>query len=99
MFKCTRSIYKNDRILFERIIKKIKKMKLTKSIVEIQNKIINYDRNSAIELIKRVREDHKGKEQIAYVLNNIPLEMGTDEMIIKTLQAEEIRLTLKLKNE
>ena len=46
-----------------------------------------------------VREDHKGKEQIAYVLNSIPLEMGTDEMIIKTLQAEEIRLTLKLKNE
>ena len=46
-----------------------------------------------------MREDHKGKEQIAYVLNSIPLEMGTDEMIIKTLQAEEIRLTLKLKNE
>ena len=80
-------------------MEEIEKMKLTKSIVEIQNKIINYDRNSAIELIKRVREDHKGKEQIAYVLNNIPLEMGTDEMIIKTLQAEEIRLTLKLKNE
>lgn len=80
-------------------MEEIEKMKLTKSIVEIQNKIINYDRNSAIELIKRVREDHKGKKQIAYVLNNIPLEMGTDEMIIKTLQAEEIRLTLKLKNE
>ncbi|CCY72189.1 unknown [Clostridium sp. CAG:921] len=28
-------------------------MKLNKSIVEIQNKIINYDRNSAIELIKK----------------------------------------------
>ena len=80
-------------------MEEIEKMNLTKSIVEIQNKIINYDRNSAIELIKRVREDHKGKEQIAYVLNSIPLEMGTDEMIIKTLQAEEIRLTLKLKNE
>ena len=80
-------------------MEEIEKMKLTKSIVEIQNKIINYDRNSAIELIKRVREAHKGKEQIAYVLNSIPLEMGTDEMIIKTLQAEEIRLTLKLKNE
>ena len=80
-------------------MEEIEKMKLTKSIVEIQNKIINYDRNSAIELIKRVREDHKGKEQIAYVLNNIPLEMGTDEMIIKTIQAEKIRLTLKLKNE
>ena len=80
-------------------MEEIEKMKLTKSIVEIQNKIINYDRNSAIELIKRVREDHKGKEKIANVLNNIPLEMGTDEMIIKTLQAEEIRLTLKLKNE
>ena len=80
-------------------MEEIEKMKLTKSIVEIQNKIITYDRNSAIELIKRMREDHKGKEQIAYVLNNIPLEMGTDEMIIKTLQAEEIRLTLKLKNE
>ena len=80
-------------------MEEIEKMNLTKSIVEIQNKIINYDRNSAIELIKRVREDHKVKEQIAYVLNNIPLEMGTDEMIIKTLQAEEIRLTLKLKNE
>ena len=53
-------------------MEEIEKMKLTKSIVEIQNKIINYDRNSAIELIKRVREDHKGKEQIAYVLNNIP---------------------------
>lgn len=80
-------------------MEEIEKMKLTKSIVEIQNKIINYDRNSAIKLIKKVREDHKGKEQIAYVLNSIPLEMGTDEMIIKTLQAEEIRLTLKLKNE
>ena len=80
-------------------MEEIEKMKLTKSIVEIQNKVINYDRNSAIEIIKRVREDHKGKEQIAYVLNNIPLEMETDEMIIKTLQAEEIRLTLKLKNE
>ena len=80
-------------------MEEIEKMKLTKSIVEIENKIINYDRNSAIELIKKVREDHKGKEQIAYVLNSIPLEMGTDEMIIKTLQAEEIRLTLKLKNE
>ena len=80
-------------------MEEIEKMKLTRSIVEIQNKIIYYDRNSAIELIKKVREDHKGKEQIAYVLNSIPLEMGTDEMIIKTLQAEEIRLTLKLKNE
>ena len=80
-------------------MEEIEKMKLTRRIVEIQNKIINYDRNSAIELIKKVREDHKGKEQIAYVLNSIPLEMGTDEMIIKTLQAEEIRLTLKLKNE
>ncbi len=80
-------------------MEEIEKVKLTKSIVEIQNKIINYDRDSAIELIKKVREDHKGKEQIAYVLNSIPLEMGTDEMIIKTLQAEEIRLTLKLKNE
>ena len=80
-------------------MEEIEKIKLTRSIVEIQNKIINYDRNSAIELIKKVREDHKGKEQIAYVLNSIPLEMGTDEMIIKTLQAEEIRLTLKLKNE
>lgn len=80
-------------------MEEIEKMKLTRSIVEIQNKIINYDRNSAIELIKKVREDHKGKEQIAYVLNSIPVEMGTDEMIIKTLQAEEIRLTLKLKNE
>lgn len=80
-------------------MEEIENVKLTKSIVEIQNKIINYDRNSAIELIKKVREDHKGKEQIAYVLNSIPLEMGTNEMIIKTLQAEEIRLTLKLKNE
>ena len=80
-------------------MEEIEKMKLTKSIVEIQNKIINYDRNSAIELIKKVREDHKGKEQIAYVLNSIPLEMGTNDMIIETLQAEEIRLTLKLKNE
>lgn len=44
-------------------------------------------------------EDHKGKEQIAYVLNSVPLEIGTNDMIIKTLQAEEIRLTLKLKNE
>ena len=74
------------------------KLKLLKSIEEIQNKIINYERNSAIELIKKVRMDHRGKEQIAYVLNNIPLEMGTDEMIIKTLQAEEIRLTLKLED-
>ena len=39
-------------------------------------------------------EDHKGKEQIAYVLNSVPLEIGTNDMIIKTLQAEVIRLTL-----
>lgn len=42
--------------------------------------------------------EHRGKEQIAYVFNNIPLEIGTDEMIIKTLQAEENRLTLKLED-
>ena len=29
-------------------MEEIEKMKLTKSIVEIQNKIINYDRDSAI---------------------------------------------------
>ena len=80
-------------------MEEIEKMKLTNSIAEIQNKIKNYDRDSAIKLIKKVREEHKGKEQIVYVLSNVPLEMGTDEMIIKTLQAEEIRLTLKLKNE
>ena len=47
-------------------MEEIEKMKLTKSIVEIQNKIINYDRNSAIELIKRVREDHKGTDCICF---------------------------------
>lgn len=34
-------------------MEEIEKMKLTKSIIEIQNKIINYDRNGAIELIKK----------------------------------------------
>lgn len=34
-------------------MEEIEKMKLNKSIVEIQNKIINYVRNSAIELIKK----------------------------------------------
>lgn len=74
------------------------KLKLSKSIGEIQNKIMNYERNSAIELIKRVRIEHRGKEQIAYVLNNTPLEMGTDDMIINTLIAERDRLILKLKD-
>ncbi len=72
------------------------KLKLLKSIVEIQNKILNYERNSAIELIKKVRIEHRGKEQIAYILNNTPLEIGTDEMIIDTLRAEKSRLILKL---
>lgn len=72
------------------------KIKIIKSIKDIEDKIINYERLGAIELIKKVRFDHPGKEQIAYVLNNVPLDMGTDEMIINTLKAEEVRLTLKL---
>lgn len=72
------------------------KIKIIKSIKDIEDKISNYERLSAIELIKKVRFDHPGKEQIAYVLNNVPLDMGTDEMIINTLKAEEVRLTLKL---
>ena len=50
------------------------KEKLLKSIAEIQNQIINYNRKDAINLIIKVRKEHLGKEQIAYVTNNIPLE-------------------------
>ncbi len=74
------------------------KEKLLKSIAEIQNQIINYNRKDAINLIIKVRKEHLGKEQIAYVTNNIPLERGTDNDIINTLKAEETRLILKLQD-
>ena len=74
------------------------KIKLSKSLKKLNDKINNYERESAIELIRKVRFEHPGKEQIAYVLNNVPLEAGTDEMIIDTLKAEEYRLTLKINN-
>lgn len=79
-----------------KLVDEIEKVKIVKSIFEIDDKINNYERNSAIELIKKVRKDHKGKEQVAYVLNNVPLELGTDEMIINTLKSEKVRLELKL---
>ena len=72
------------------------KIRILTAIQDIENKINNYDRISAIELIKKVRFEHPGKEQIAYVSNNVPLDVATDEMIIKTLKAEETRLVLKL---
>jgi len=74
------------------------KAKIYKSIKEIYDKIENFERNSAIELIRKVRSEHPGKEQVAYVLNNVPLESGTNEMIINTLKAEAYRLTLKINN-
>lgn len=74
------------------------KAKVYKSIKEINDKIENFERNSSIELIRKVRFEHPGEEQIAYVLSNVPLESGTDEMIINTLKAEAYRLTLKIKN-
>ena len=74
------------------------KAKISKSIKEINDKINNYERESAIELIRKVRFEHPGKEQVAYVLNNVPLEEGTDEMIINTLKAEAYRLMLKINN-
>lgn len=74
------------------------KIKLSKSLKELNDKINNYERESAIELIRKVRFEHPGKEQIAYVLNNVPLEAGTDEMIIDKLKAEKYRLTLKINN-
>lgn len=79
-----------------KLVDEIEKAKIVKSIFEINENINNYERNSAIELIKKVRRDHKGKEQVAYVLNNVPLELSTDEMIINTLKAEKLRLELKL---
>lgn len=72
------------------------KIKISKAIKDIYDKINTYERNSAIELIRKVRLEHPGAEQMAYVLNNIPLEAGTDEMIINTLKAEAYRLTLKI---
>lgn len=72
------------------------KQEIQNSIVEIQNQINNYNREDAINLIKKVRIKHPGKEQIAYVTFNIPLEQGTDADIIRTLEAEEARLILKL---
>lgn len=74
------------------------KEKLLKSIEEIQERINNYNREDAINLIKRVRFEHPGKEQIAYVTFNISLEKGTDVDIIKTLEAEKARLVLKLQD-
>lgn len=74
------------------------KEKILKSIEEIQEKINNYNREDAIKLIKRVRFEHPGKEQIAYVTFNIPLEKGADVDIIRTLEAEKARLILKLQD-
>ncbi len=74
------------------------KAKIYKSLKEINDKIINYERKSAIELIRKVRFEHPGKEQIAYVFNNTSLDEGNDEMIINTLKAEAYRLTLKIKD-
>ena len=73
-----------------------KKIKILKAIQDIENIINNYDRISAIKLIKKVRSEHPGKEQIAYMCNNVPLDIATDEMIIETLKAEETRLLIKL---
>ena len=33
---------------------------------------------------EKVRFEHPGKKQIAYVLNNVPLEAGTHEMMCLT---------------
>lgn len=77
-------------------MKEKEKIKIIKSIKELEDKINNYERLSSIELIKKVRFEHPGKEQVAYVTNNIPLDMGTDEMIINTLKAERARLILKI---
>lgn len=41
------------------------KEKLLKSIEEIDNCIVNYQRDEAIKLIRRVRIEHRGLEQIA----------------------------------
>ena len=68
------------------------------NLILINDKIINYERKSAIELIRKVRFEHPGKEQIAYVFNNTSLDEGNDEMIINTLKAEAYRLTLKIKD-
>lgn len=69
---------------------------LAKSILELHEKLNNYDRESAIELIKKVRRKYPGMEELAYVTNNVRLEDGTDEMIMNTLRAEKVRLGLKL---
>ena len=72
------------------------RIKLLKAIQDIDNKINNYDRTSAIELIKKVRLEHPGKEQIAYIVSNVPLDFANDDMIINTLKAEKHRLLLKI---
>ena len=69
---------------------------LMKSILKLQGKLENYDRKSAIELIKEVRKDHPGIEEIVCRSNGIKLEDGTDKMIIDTLEAEKTRLEIKL---
>ena len=69
---------------------------LMKSILKLQGKLENYDRKSAIELIKEVRKDHPGIEEIVCQFNGIKLEDGTDKMIIDTLKAEKTRLEIKL---
>ena len=74
------------------------KIKISKAIKEINDKMNNYERESAIELIRKVRFEHSGKEQIAYITFNTPLEKGTDVDILKTLEAEKSRLFLKLQD-
>ena len=91
------TINENKSISFsEELIEEKDKMDLRNSIIKINDMLNNYNREEAIELIKRVRRDHPGKEQIAYVINDTPLEQGTDEMIRNTLIAEKSRLLLKL---
>ena len=74
------------------------KIKISKAIKEINDKINNFERESAIRLIRKVRFEHPGKEQIAYITFNTPLEKGTDVDILKTLEAEKSRLFLKLQD-
>ena len=72
------------------------KMSMMKEIDEIDKLIKNYNRDEAINLIIKVRAEHPGKEQLAYVVNTTPLTSATDEQIKGSLSGERLRLSLKL---
>lgn len=78
-------------------LKELKELKeetdIGKSIIEIDNMLNNYNRDEAIELIKKVRQKHASIEQIVYIGLNVPLERCSDQIIKNNLLFEKGRIS------